>query len=56
MANNKRYDFNFNLSSLSTYTDEVGGELIRRAILESETIKLIKVQPGMSIMPLSTEM
>lgn len=46
MANNKRYDFNFNLSSLSTYTDEVGGELIRRAILESETIKLIKVQPG----------
>ena len=43
---NKKYDFNFNLSSLSTYTDEVGGELIRRAILESETIKLIKVQPG----------
>jgi len=27
--NKKRYDFNFNLSSLSTYTDEVGGELIR---------------------------
>lgn len=43
---NKKYDFSFNLSSLSTYTDEVGGELIRRAILESETIKLIKVQPG----------
>jgi len=43
---NKKYDFNFNLSSLSQYTDEVGGELIRRAILESETIKLIKVQPG----------
>lgn len=31
---------------LLTQTDEVGGELIRRAILESETIKLIKVQPG----------
>lgn len=43
---NKKYDFSFNLSSLGTYTDEVGGELIRRAILESETIKLIKVQPG----------
>lgn len=43
---NKKYDFNFNLSSLSTYTEEVSGELIRRAILESETIKLIKVQPG----------
>lgn len=42
----KRHDFSFNLSSLGTYTDEVGGELIRRAILESETIKLIKVQPG----------
>lgn len=42
----KRHDFSFNLSSLSTYTDEVGGELIRRAILESETIKIIKVQPG----------
>jgi hypothetical protein len=31
---NKRYNFGFNLSALSTYTDEVGGELIRRAILE----------------------
>jgi hypothetical protein len=46
MANNKKYDFGFNLSSLSTYTDEVGGELIRRAILEGETAKIIKVQPG----------
>lgn len=43
---NKKYDFGFNLSSLSTYTDEVGGELIRRAILEGETAKIIKVQPG----------
>ena len=42
----KKYDFGFNLSSLSTYTDEVGGELIRRAILEGETAKIIKVQPG----------
>ena len=46
MANNKKYDFGFNLSSLATYTDEVGGELIRRAILEGETAKIIKVQPG----------
>ena len=43
---NKKYDFGFNLSTLSTYTDEVGGELIRRAILEGETAKIIKVQPG----------
>lgn len=43
---NKKYNFGFNLSSLSTYTDEVGGELIRRAILEGETMKIIKVQPG----------
>jgi len=43
---NKKYDFGFNLSSLATYTDEVGGELIRRAILEGETAKIIKVQPG----------
>ena len=43
---NKKYSFGFNLSSLSTYTDEVGGELLRRAILESETVKLVKVQAG----------
>ena len=43
---NKQYNFGFNLSSLSTYTDEVGGELMRRAILEGETAKIIKVQPG----------
>lgn len=43
---NKKYNFGFNLSSLSTYTDEVGGELIRRAILQGETAKIIKVQPG----------
>jgi hypothetical protein len=46
MSNNKKYDFNFNLSSLATYTDQVGGELIRKAILEGETAKIIKVQPG----------
>jgi hypothetical protein len=46
MANPKKYDFGFNLSSLATYTDEVGGELIRKAILEGETAKIIKVQPG----------
>lgn len=46
MGTPKKYDFGFNLSTLSTYTDEVGGELIRRAILEGETAKIIKVQPG----------
>jgi len=46
MSNNKKYDFSFNLSSLATYTDQVGGELIRKAILEGETAKIIKVQPG----------
>lgn len=46
MSNTKKYDFGFNLSSLATYTDEVGGELIRRAILEGETAKIIKIQPG----------
>ena len=43
---NKRHDFSFNLSGLSTYTDQVGGELMRKAILEGETAKIIKVQPG----------
>jgi len=43
---NKKYDFNFNLSSLAQYTDQVGGELIRKAVLEGETAKIIKVQPG----------
>lgn len=42
----KKYEFGFNLSSLATYTDEVGGELMRKAILEGETAKIIKVQPG----------
>jgi len=46
MSNNKKYDFSFDLASLATYTDEIGGELIRRAILEGETAKIIKVQPG----------
>lgn len=46
MSNNKKYDFSFNLSALSQYTDQVGGELIRKAILEGETAKIIKVQPG----------
>jgi len=46
MSNTKKYDFGFNLSSLASYTDEVGGELIRRAILEGETAKIIKVQAG----------
>jgi hypothetical protein len=43
---NKRHDFSFNLSGLATYTDQVGGELMRKAILEGETAKIIKVQPG----------
>ena len=42
----KKYEFGFNLSSLATYTDEVGGELMRKAILEGETAKIIKIQPG----------
>ena len=43
---NKKYDFGFNLSSLASYTNEVGGELMRRAILEGETARIIKIQPG----------
>jgi hypothetical protein len=43
---NKRHDFSFNLTGLATYTDQVGGELMRKAILEGETAKIIKVQPG----------
>lgn len=43
---NKKYDFNFNLSGLAAYTDQVGGELMRKAILEGETAKIIHVQPG----------
>ena len=43
---NKKHDFSFNLTGLANYTDQVGGELMRRAILEGETAKIIKVQPG----------
>jgi len=46
MSNNKKYDFAFDLATLATYTDELGGQLIRRAILEGETAKIIRVQPG----------
>jgi hypothetical protein len=46
MSNNKKYEFGFDLAGLATYTDEVGGILIRRAILEGETAKVIRVQPG----------
>jgi hypothetical protein len=42
----KKHNFSYDLSTLNTYTEEVGGELIRRAILEGETVKLVKVQPG----------
>lgn len=43
----KRFQFGFDLSQLGTYTDELSGTLIRKAVLESETIKSgINIVPG----------
>ena len=42
----KKYNFNFDLSTLAPYTDEVGGELISKAVLKSNTAEIVKVQAG----------
>lgn len=42
----KKYDFSYDLSSLSTYTDEVGGELIAKSVLKGKTAEYVRVQPG----------
>lgn len=42
----KKYNFNFDLTGLSTYTDEVGGELIAKAVLKGKTAEYVKVAPG----------
>lgn len=45
MKTNK-YNFSFDLSGLSTYTDEVGGMLLAEAIVKSKTAELGYVQSG----------
>ena len=41
-----KYNFSFDLSGLSTYTDEVGGMLLSEAIVKSKTAELGYVQAG----------
>jgi len=36
----------FNVSGLSTYTDEVSGELIAKAVLVGNTVDRVSIQPG----------
>jgi hypothetical protein len=46
--NNKKekVDFSLNVSAISTYTDQVSGELIRDAVLRGRTLDIINVQGG----------
>ena len=42
----KKHSFSFDLTGLSSYTDEVGGELIAKAVLKGNTAEVVRVQPG----------
>jgi len=42
----KKHNFSFDLNGLTTYTDEVGGELIAKAVLKGKTAEYVKVAPG----------
>lgn len=42
----KKYNFNFDVTGLAAYTDELGGELLAAAVLKGETVDYVKVQPG----------
>ena len=42
----KKYNFNYDLTGLATYTDEVGGDLIAKAVLKGKTADYVRVQPG----------
>ena len=44
--NYKKHDFSFDLSSLQTYTDQVGGLLLSQAIVKTRTAELAYVQSG----------
>ena len=46
MKNLKKHEFGFDLSSLSTYTDELGGALLAEAVVQGKTAELVKVQQG----------
>lgn len=46
MKDFRKHDFSFDLSSLSTYTDEVGGLLLAEAVVKSKTAELCYVQSG----------
>jgi len=42
----KKHNFSFDVAGLAAYTDQVGGDLISRAVLGGKTLEYIKVQPG----------
>ena len=41
-----KYGFSFDLTALNTYTDELSGELISKAVLGGKTAEYVRVQPG----------
>lgn len=46
MKNLKKHEFGFDLSSLQTYTDELGGALLAQAVVQGKTAELVTVQQG----------
>lgn len=42
----KKHNFSFDVSALATYTDEVGGELIAKAVMGGKTMEYVHVAPG----------
>ena len=42
----KKHNFSFDLSNISTYTDEVGGLLISESIVKAQTPSVVQVQAG----------
>jgi len=42
----KKHNFSFDLSSLSTYTDELGGLLISESIVRAKTPSVVQIQAG----------
>ncbi len=46
MKNLKKHEFGFDLTALSTYTDQLGGPLLAQAVVQSKTAELVTVQQG----------
>lgn len=42
----KKHNFSFDLSNISTYTDEVGGLLISESIVKAQTPSVVQIQAG----------